>query len=444
MGNLDQYNVIVIGAGVAGLAAAHELYEQGVKDVLIIEARDRIGGRVWTTNQWGMATDLGASWIHTINNNPITELAKKYKVDTIATTYSSEQQDHKFTSFDIYDSNGKKIAPTQMQIGIELIRKFNLAIEQHTLKLNYKSSYADALRLFAQQENLQGENLHLFNFMAASMLEDEFAADLDQISITTTEALHTNLSGEDVLPIGGYIRLLSELAKNTDIILNDPVTSIKYDTDTVTVTTEKCVYSAKYAIVTLPLGVLQSGTVKFSPELPNAKLAAIKNLRMGVYNKIYLLFDEVFWNPEIEWIAALPDLTQAKTSYEALNLYKYFKQPVLLFFTAGSFAEEIEAWSDQKIVDQTMNILKSIYGSNIPAPSAYIITRWSQDPFTRGSYSYPSLNSTFEDYKALGANVADRLFFAGEATSMNNPSTVHGAYMSGVAAANKIQALLDL
>ena len=208
----------------------------------------------------------------------------------------------------------------------------------------------------------------------------------------TLESIHTNFSGEDVLPNGGDIRLISELAKNTTISLNEPVASVEYAKNNVTINTEKGAYNAKYAIVTLPLGVLQADTVKFSPELPHEKLVAIKNLRMGIFNKVYLLFDKVFWNPDIEWLAAMPDPENPQENYEALNLYKYYQQPILLFFTAGSFSAKTEEWGDQEIVADIMRILKLIYGNNIPTPSSYLLTRWSKDPFARGSYSYPRLH----------------------------------------------------
>jgi len=440
--NAHQYNVIVIGAGAAGLAAAQDLYEHGVKDVLIIEARDRIGGRVWTTCPWGTATDLGASWIHNVNNNPMATLAQKYGVDTVATVYESADLTNKFTSYAAYDNNGKKISPTEMNMALELIHKFNHAIEDHRLNLKENSSYEDAITAFAQQENLQADKLQLLNFFAGHMMEGEFGADLQQISVKAANGSHSSSLGKDVLPSGGYIRLFSELVKNMAISLNNPVTTINYEKNGVTVTTKKGVYHAKYAIVTLPLGVLQAGTVKFAPELPKEKLAAIENLRMGTFNKIYLLFDKPFWEPDIEWISAMPNQGKPTDNYEALNLYKYSKQPILLFFTAGSFSKKTEGWSDQKIIDDVMRILKLMY-SNIPAPSAYMITRWGKDPFACGSYSYPSITSTSEDYKQLAAPVANKLFFAGEATSTNNPSTVHGAYLSGIYAANLIRSKKD-
>lgn len=433
-----QYKVIIVGAGSAGLAAAQDLYQHGIKDVLIIEARDRIGGRVWTVHPWGAATDLGASWIHRTTNNPLAKLAKKHAVDTPATIYSLENPIDKFSSFDLYDSNGKKINSREMKSTLKLIRKFNTAVSQHKFHLEKNASFEDAIITFTKQENLQGNELQLFNFIAKDMIESDAAADMNQVLFAAAGSMHSILSGKDVLLQGGYIRLFSELSKNMSISLNNPVTEIHYDSEGVTVVTKKSVYHSQYAVVTLPLGVLQAGTVKFTPELPKEKLASIKRLRMGFLNKTYLFFDKPFWNNDIEWISMMPNKENPKAHYEALNLYKFFKQPILLFFSAGSFSEETENWSDKKILDDVMYHLKLIYGSNASSPSAYLITRWGKDPFAYGSYSYPAVGSSIEDYKNIASPVENKLFFAGEATSLTDPSTVTGAYLSGIAAAELI------
>ncbi|MDR3491123.1 MAG: FAD-dependent oxidoreductase [Gammaproteobacteria bacterium] len=433
-----QYKVIIIGAGSAGLAAAQDLYQHGIKDVLIIEARNRIGGRVWTIHPWGAATDLGASWIHRTNNNPIAELAKKHGVETLPTIYSLGNPLNKFSSFDLYDNNGKKISSEEMKSTLKLISKFNADTSQNKLHLKENASFEDAVNIFTQQEHLQGKNLQLFNFIAKDMIESDAGGDMKQISYSTGNSLHSIMSGNDVLPQGGYIRLFSEFAKNMSISLNNPVTAIHYDSQGVTIVTKKGVYHSRYVVVTLPLGVLQAGTVKFLPELPKEKLAAIKHLRMGFFNKIYLFFDKPFWNLDIEWISMMPNQNNPKPHYEALNLYKFVRQPILLFFSAGSFSEETEGWSDKRILDDVMHHLKLIYGDNISTPSAYLITRWGKDPFAHGSYSYPGIGSSIKDYKNLAAPVANKLFFAGEATSSTDPGTVTGAYLSGLSAAELI------
>ena len=185
-----------------------------------------------------------------------------------------------------------------MRVALELISKFNVAISKHTLHLKEDASFEDAVITFTKQEHLQGRKLQLFNFIVKVMIESDAAGNMKQISFTTAESMHSMFSGNDVLPVGGYIRLFSELTKNLSISLNNPVTAIHYDSQGVTIVAKKGVYHSRYVVITLPLGVLQAGTVKFSPELPKEKLASIKRLRMGFLNKIYLFFDKPFWDTD--------------------------------------------------------------------------------------------------------------------------------------------------
>ena len=370
--------------------------------------------------------------------NPLAKMTQTFSVNTVTTVYDSNNLANKFSSFDLYDSNGKKINDQEMKSALALMDKFNDDISQHKIHLPNNATMADAFISFTKQENVQGKELQVFNFLAKDMIESEAAADLNQLSLSTIESMHSDMTGKDLLPQGGYVRLFSEFVKNIEISLNNPVTEIDYHQQGVNVITKKGVYHARYAIVTLPLGVLKAGTVKFSPGLPKEKLASIKRLGMGFFNKVYLLFNKPFWNSNVEWISMIPTKEKPKEHYEILNLYKYFKQSILLFFSAGSFSEETENWTDKKIIDDVMNKLKLMYGNGIPSPSAYLITRWGKDPYARGSYSYPSLGSSIKDVKNLAAPVANKLFFAGEATSATDPSTVHGAFLSGAAAAKLV------
>ena len=158
---------------------------------------------------------------------------------------------------------------------------------------------------------------------------------------------------------------------------------------------------------------------------------------MGVYNKIFLLFNRVFWNKKAEWIGMVPKENSPYQWVDIMNYYTFTKQPILLVFTAASFAKQIETWPDEKIISSIMQVLRTIYGKDIPEPSSYVITRWYQDPYARGSYSYLPVGAKVKDYAEISKPVMNRLFFAGEATSTSDPSTVHGAYFSGVHAAQR-------
>jgi monoamine oxidase len=191
-------------------------------------------------------------------------------------------------------------------------------------------------------------------------------------------------------------------------------------------------------VVTLPVGVLKAGRVKFDPVLPKEKLDAIDHRGMGLMNKAYLLFSEPFWDKNPEWLIFFPPKNAPHETFEAMNYYAKTNQPILLFFTDGSFAKELETKSDQEIIDRIMVTLKSAYGKDIPQPTAALITRWGLDPFAYGSYTYTSVKESPNDVEVLTAPLRNSVFFAGESTYPRESSVVQGAYFSGVKAAQNI------
>jgi monoamine oxidase len=204
----------------------------------------------------------------------------------------------------------------------------------------------------------------------------------------------------------------------------------------VQVITANTKFSADQVVVTLPLGVLQAEHVRFTPALPRDKQAAITQLGMGVLNKCYLRFPSVFWPTDVDWlehVSATPGVWTEWVSFaRATNM------PVLLGFNAADQGREIEAWSDQTIVASAMGTLRAIYGTGIPQPTAWQITRWASDPFSLGSYSYNPLGTQGNTRQLLAGPVQQKLFFAGEAAEPDYFGTAHGAYLSGLRAAREI------
>jgi monoamine oxidase len=241
--------------------------------------------------------------------------------------------------------------------------------------------------------------------------------------------------GGDVLFPNGYDQITKGLAQGLDIRLEHIVQKIQYDNRGVKIITNQGEFSCERAVITLPLGVLKSGAVKFSPALPQSKQAAIQRLGMGVLNKVYLRFPKVFWQDT----DILGYISQNKGEWaEFLNIHKYIKQPVLLGFNAATYGSQIEKLSDKQIVGEAMKVLQNMYGTGIPNPEASLITRWQQDPFARGSYSYIPPGASRKDYDEIAKPIQNRLFFAGEATSSKYAATVHGAFLSGEREAQKI------
>ncbi|PKL74641.1 MAG: amine oxidase, partial [Candidatus Melainabacteria bacterium HGW-Melainabacteria-1] len=214
--------------------------------------------------------------------------------------------------------------------------------------------------------------------------------------------------------------------------------SVDWSGDRVLVKTNQGNYSGDRLIITLPLGVLKRGDVSFSPAMPAPKRAAIQALGMGVLNKCYLRFAKVFWPAEIDWLEHIP--SRRGEWNEWVSFKRAANLPILLGFNAADRGREIESLSDQAIVSSAMQTLRKIFGSQIPDPVDYQISRWASDPFARGSYSFNALGSTPNMRDDLAETLDEMLYFAGEATEREHFSTTHGAYLSGLRVADEIMA----
>lgn len=421
-----KFEVIIIGAGAAGLGAARLLHDEGYQ-VVILEARERIGGRVWTSRVWpGIPLDLGASWIHGIKGNPLTELARQFQVKTTPTDY-----DNIIT----YNAVGRALSDAEWD---KLERNLAAILEESAKtgeNLEQDMSLGEALDEAIADLKLAEEEQRWLYYAVNTTIEHEFAADAAKLSLFNWDEGKVFEGGDVILP-DGYDQILDGLAQGLDIRLSHLVSQIEYGNEGVRISTGREIFEADYALITLPLGVLQKNVVKFVPPLPARKVQAAGNLGMGLLNKVYLRFPEVFWDAESDLIGYI---APNKGEWgEWLNLYKFTGQPILLAFNAGTYARVLEPLADETIVDRAMQVLRAIYGTDVPYPAAWLITRWASDPLAGGSYSYSPPGATPADRAALAEPVANRLFFAGEATSQDYPATVHGALLSGQAAAQRI------
>lgn len=419
-------SVVVVGAGFAGLSAAKHLAAAGY-DVTILEARDRVGGRVYTDRSTGVALDMGASWIAGLgHNNPITDIAKQASAEfSKATDYNN---------IIIYDADGTpgpissehaiafaETAITASRDSFKVSSELSMQAMFDVLRANGKFSYLDNDR----------EYYYLIN----SLFEHEFSGDASLMSAQQAWE-GEELSGNDVIFPEGYDQLTDYLAEGLDIRLNAVVTKIAYADSGVTVNSSKGVFKADRVIVTVSVGVLQSGDISFTPELPTKKLNAINGLAMGTLNKLWMIFPYAFWDMDKDVIGYV------SADKGQLSEWFYFDQlaqgNVLIGFNAGEYAELNEAKTDEQLTAEAMTVLKVIYGNGIPEPDHVLASRWHSDPYARGSYAYVKAGSQFsvrEDYREP---IADRVFFAGEAASKDYPATTEGAVITGRQAAQEI------
>ncbi len=285
-------------------------------------------------------------------------------------------------------------------------------------------------------EQLSASEQRELTFLLTTVLEQELAANTTDLSLWHADE-GEEIRGDHVIFPQGYDQLTQGLSRGLDIRYQHVVTQITYDDRNVAVTTDRAVFQADCVLITLPLGVLQSGTVRFIPTLSRDKQAAIERLGMGVLNKLYLRFSQPFWAAQSHWLGYV-----AGPWHEWVNLHPLIGEPVLLGLNAGERARTLEVQTDAAIVADAMAMLRTVHGAAIAEPRDYLLTRWAADPWARGAYSYLPPNATPQDRMVLAQSVNQRLFFAGEATSTEAPATVHGAYASGQRVARDIAASL--
>lgn len=415
--------VIIIGAGMAGLAAARALTRRGAR-VTLLEARGRPGGRIHTSRVWRDApVDLGASWIHGEQGNPLTALARACGAETVVTRQ---------------DNAGLYIAPELAAIGVTglgapwaagLVERALARARQADADMSLRAAID---RISPPDQRTPARAAQLEHHLAGAY-EQEYAGGAHELSAwwTGSDAM---FGGEDVLFPGGYDQLTGYLARGLDIRFNTAVAQVRWGGPGVeAVLASGEALRADRVIVTVPLGVLKAGGIRFTPELPQDKQAAIERLSMGLLNKLFLRFEAAFWPAGMDWHECMkrePGLWSQWVSLARAGA------PVLMGFTGGDAAREIEPQEDRAILADASATLRDMFGSAMPAPVAVQMTRWGRDPLAGGAYSFYAVGSSPADREALARpEGGGAVCLAGEACSAEYPGTVHGAFLSGLAAA---------
>jgi monoamine oxidase len=229
--------------------------------------------------------------------------------------------------------------------------------------------------------------------------------------------------------------LVQSLAKALTIHLSEPVHAISYDENGVTVVTSATTYRVAAAIVTLPVGVLRSGAVAFNPPLPAAKQQAITQIGYGTFEKLVLVHDQAFWpgtTHAFGYASATEDPSPLWVNLQVTNI------PALVAMFTGKGALNLQSLSDSDLQALVTGQVQKMFGASAPAPKAVLRTSWTNDPYSLGAYTYPSVYPVATAISALAASVGGRLFFAGEATDPTWYSYTQGAYLSGIRAANEL------
>lgn len=303
--------------------------------------------------------------------------------------------------------------------------------------LSQDISMATAIDKLMETEGIAATLEQGMMWRALSEIQVEYAADLSQLSARYWDEDLTFPGNDITFPLG-FSQIVQRLSNGLDIRKRHVVTEVSYSSPGVAITTDQGAFDADYAIITLPLGVLQSGDVEFNPGLPPKKLAALDSMAMGTMNKVALHFEEPFWPTEAHCLGNLPE-----SGLEFWSSLPHGTFPVLVALSVGQRAIRFETMADDAVVAELMGSLRHMFRTDVPEPKDWVVTRWHGDPFSRGAYSYVPVGGSLENNEVLEEPVLNRLFFAGEATNQVYPGTVHGAYLSGIRAADRILKLAN-
>ncbi|THG23198.1 hypothetical protein TEA_016708 [Camellia sinensis var. sinensis] len=369
-------SVIIVGAGISGISAAKVLAEKGVDDIVILEASDRIGGRIRKDEFGGVSVELGAGWIAGVGGkepNPVWELARNSGLRTCFSDYSNAR-------YNIYDPSGK-IFPS------------GLAAD------SYKKAVDSAIRKLRNQEANHDSELSEAPSTPKTPIELAIDFILHDFEMAEVEPISTYVDfGEREFLVAderGYDYLLYKMAEtflftssdgkimDNRLKLNKVVRELQHSRDGISLTTEDgCVYEANYVILSVSIGVLQSDLISFRPPLPHMENA-----------------------------------------YPGSNI-------LVVTLTNGE-SKRVEAQSDHETLKEAMEVLRNMFGPDIPDATDILVPRWWNNRFQRGSYSNYPIYFNHQNFDNIKAPVG-RIFFTGEHTSERFNGYVHGGYLAGI------------
>lgn len=408
----DTGSILIVGAGMAGLAAARSLADAG-RPVRVIEARNRIGGRVYTSRDWGTPLEMGASWIHGTTDNPLLELTRKVQAQVVPTDYNR---------------------PVKLAIDPRLQPMTYDAKTWRTLVSDARDDTDGgtlSAAIDAEAVGLSDRDRAALAYYVTTEIEDEYAADADQLSATTFD-LGTYTGGPQAVITSGYDALPRLLADGLPISLNTAVDAVVRKGNSVMVRAGGQTFEGPAAILTVPLGVLKSGKIIFDPPLPDGHAHAVDALGFGVLSKSYFRFRQRTWDAENAFFQYLGSEPGRWAQWFTLSAAA---GPIVLAFNAGRRGRQVESAPAGELLSGAMPIARALFDTDVTEVRS---SGWSNDPYALGSYSYHAPGSGLDDRRRLQEPISDRLYLAGEAVGVDNPATVHGALLSGRHAAAEL------
>ncbi|HKS65062.1 MAG TPA: NAD(P)/FAD-dependent oxidoreductase [Xanthobacteraceae bacterium] len=399
---MDDIDVVVIGAGAAGIAAARAL--SGRHSVVVVEARTRVGGRAWTYRYGSIGLDLGATWLHSADENEWGALAPSlgFAVDPLPPPWDRPAHRANFSA----DERAE----------------YHAAWDRFYARID-EAAAQGSTRLMSDFFEPGGR----WNGLLGAMVTYINGAEADEL-VLAEYARYRDTEVNRRIP-RGYGALIAAYARPLDIRLSCPATLIEHAGARVRVTTPHGTLTARAVIVAVPPGLMANETLRFSPPLPE-KLEAANALPLGVADKMFL---------RIEGGDDLPAETRLYGAIDRVETGSYtlrpFGRPVIDGYFGGAFARELESQGDGAFAAFAIEQICAALGNDMRKRLTPIAeSAWARDPWSLGAYSYGSKGAQAARAK-LAAAVSGKLFFAGEHCSDVDFSTAHGAYRTGVKAA---------
>ena len=433
---MTEIDTIVVGAGIAGLTAARLLQGAGQR-VVVLEARNRVGGRVWSDRSDGHVTDRGASWIHGITDSPVFAAVTAFGMPTVEFTVGGYQPDSRPIAH--YSPAGTRLTADDAARYVADIHAVDAALRGAIAASDRDASYRDATEValaeVADADEWDDERAQRVREYLEHRSEEQYGAWIDDLAAHGLD--DDQVDGDEVVFPHGYDALATGLAAGLDIRLESVVSHVAWRAEGVSVTTSAGTLAARAAVVTVPVGVLQSSGFEIAPALPPEVAEPLSRLRMNAFEKVFLRFDERFWDPDVYAIRQQGE--EGRWWHSWYDLTALDDTPTLLTFAAGPAATATRDWTDAEVTASVMVQLRRLYGADIPDPVGIVRTDWQSDPWAGyGSYAYMTVGSDTSDHDALATPIGGVLHLAGEATWTDDPATVTAALCSGHRAAENV------
>ncbi|XP_064599632.1 peroxisomal N(1)-acetyl-spermine/spermidine oxidase-like isoform X2 [Liolophura sinensis] len=460
--------ILIIGAGIAGISCGEYLTRNGLTNFKILEATDRTGGRIWSVeldNEGGKA-EMGANWIHGIERNPIYKIADQNHLLQLRNADKSLRHKDVFITEDGEMINDKVVKEVDWVYGMT-IQECEEFYQMGMPTPGENDSVGEYLRqcIDEQLEKYSNDQRRIRELIVNQRISLECCVSgcnsLNDLSLSEYGS-YEELPGIHYTIPPGFESVLEVLKKNIpqeNMVLNTPVKCINWNQNNSTNNNEYgvCVelengekMYANHVVVTVSVGVLKANAAHFfNPQLPIEKLRAIDHIGFGVVNKVMLEFDEQIVDPDVFRIELLWDKTPdddsdlASSWFKKIYSFEVDHEHVLIGWLSGREAMYIESLTEEQIGNDCVAVLKKFLKKDIPKPKRVIRTTWGSNQYTRGAYSYVAVGGTAQEMETLGEPlIADngkaQVLFAGEATHKSFYSTTHGALLTGQREAQRI------